>query len=77
MDDFTGFDFNWKTDNFQKRSRSMYTGVGGSKVQHPEESQPQQYFELFWDSNVWDRLVAETNMYAEQERLKIPPSHLQ
>ena len=72
-DDFTGFDFNWKTDNFQKRSRNMYTGIGGSKVQHPEESQPQHYFELFWDSNVWDRLVTETNMYAEQERLKNPP----
>ena len=76
-DDFTGFDFNWKTDNLQRRTRNKYTGIGGSKFQHPDEAQPQHYFELFWDSNVWATLVIETNKYAEQERLKSPPSHLQ
>ena len=64
-DDFTRFDFNWKTDNLQKRSRSKFTGIGSSKIQH--------YFELFWDSNVWAKLVIETNKYAKQERLKSPP----
>ena len=74
-DDLTGFDFIWKMDNLQKQSRSIYTGIGGSKVQHPEEAQPQHYFELFWDSNVWDRLVIETNRYAKQERVKnLPPT---
>ena len=45
--DFTGFDFNWKTDNLQRRTRKKYTGIGGSKFQHPDEAQPQHYFELF------------------------------
>ena len=75
-DDFTGFDFNWKTDNLQRRTRNKYTGIGGSKFQHPDEAQPQHYFELFWDSNVWATLVIETNKYAEQERLKSPPLHI-
>ena len=33
--DFTGLDFEWKTDNLQKRSRNLYTGIEGSKGQHP------------------------------------------
>ena len=63
----------WKTDNLQRRTRNKYTGIGGSKFQHPDKAQPQHYFELFWDSNVWATLVTEINKYAEQERLKSPP----
>ena len=58
-DDFTGFNFNWKTDNLHKRKRNKYNGIGGSKFNHPDEAQPQHYFELFWDSNVWAKLVIE------------------
>ena len=50
----------------QRRTRNKYTGIGGSKFQHPDEAQPQHYFELFWDSNVWEMLVIKTNKYAEQ-----------
>ena len=65
MDDITGFDFTWKTDSLHKRSRNKYTGIGGSKFQHPDEAQPQHYFELFWDSNVLVMLVIETNKYTK------------
>ena len=55
-----------------KKTRNKYTGIGGSKFQHPDEVQPQHYFELFWDSNVWVTLVIETYKYTEQEPLKSP-----
>ena len=40
-DDFTGFDLDWKTGNLKNQGINIYTGIGGSKVQHLEEAQPQ------------------------------------
>ena len=58
-DDSNTDDFNWKTNNLQKTSKNKYTGIGGSKFQHPDKVQPQHYFELIWDSNVRTTLVIE------------------
>ncbi|KAK3802798.1 hypothetical protein RRG08_012312 [Elysia crispata] len=42
----------------------MSTVNGGAAVQHPEEAQPSQYFNLFWTDERWNHLVIETNRYA-------------
>ena len=42
----------------------MSTVNGGAAVQHPEEAQPSQYFNLFWTDEYWNHLVIETNRYA-------------
>ncbi|KAK3748585.1 hypothetical protein RRG08_011667 [Elysia crispata] len=40
---------------------------GGATVQQPEDTQPSQYFSLFWIEEWWQHLVVETNRYANDQ----------
>ena len=40
---------------------------GGATVQQPEDTQPSQYFSLFWTEEWWEHLVVETNRYANDQ----------
>ena len=48
--------------------------IPGSQVQHPPEARAIDYFAFFFDDVMWERLVEETNRYAEQQRAANPPS---
>ena len=40
---------------------------GGATVQQWEDTQPSQYFSLFWTEEWWQHLVIETNRYANDQ----------
>ena len=40
---------------------------GGASVQHPEDMQPCQYFNLFRTDQWWEHMVVETNRYANDQ----------
>ena len=46
--------------------------IPGSQIQHPPEARAVDYFDFF-DDNVWQRMVVETNHYAEQQRAANSP----
>ncbi|XP_062583974.1 piggyBac transposable element-derived protein 4-like [Saccostrea cucullata] len=71
--DFLGFQSEWTSENFHPRIGNVFRKIGGATVEHPEEASAGQYFELFWTNELLDRLVQETNNYAQQEREKTPP----
>ena len=70
---FEGFQNEWVTENFQARLRSRYKKIGGATVMHPECATAGHYFSLVWTDDIWERLVEQTNIYAQQERIKHPP----
>lgn len=72
-DEFEGFDPNWMQNNFRTRLQRPYTQHAGPTEQHPEEAQPVHYFDAIWGPQMWQRLVTETNRYADQERTRNPP----
>ena len=72
-EEIDGFDFDWRYENFSPRVQRRYRLDGGTTFLHPEEAQPCNYFELLFGDNIWDRLVSETNRYADQERTRNPP----
>ena len=72
-DEFLNFHPGWVEDGFNPRRLRDYMEVPGSVVDNAIDTPPVMYFQLFWDQAMWDRLVEETNHYAEQERRKNPP----
>lgn len=74
--DFEGFHGDqWVQDarHFIPRHPRRFTSIPGATEQHPEEAQPQHYFDMLWGDDMWQHLVVETNRYAEQERRRNPP----
>lgn len=57
----------WVTESFTGRVHPHYKKVGGSTTEHPVEDSAGQYFELIWTDKIWDKLIQETNTYAEHE----------
>ena len=72
-EDFVNFHPGWVQDGFNPRGAHGYTGVPGSTVHQDEDTPPVIFFQMFWDQQMWDRLVTETNRYAQQQRIIRPP----
>lgn len=73
--DFHGFHAYWRQQNFDTCDKRQYQRNRGlaANVALPQEPKAVDFFELFWDAEMWLRLVTETNRYAEQERTARPP----
>ena len=66
-DEFDGYHDGWTTDQFRRRNVRQFTREKvGSSVQHPKEVRPKHYFDLMWGDDLWERIVTETNRYADQ-----------
>ncbi len=49
-----------------------FKGAGFSKREHyVEETSPLSYFKLFWDDNMVENLVEQTNLYSVQQEGKV------
>ncbi|KAK7485392.1 hypothetical protein BaRGS_00023340 [Batillaria attramentaria] len=64
--DFAGFLGGWVTDpaNFQPHGYRCQCQVNANV---PENPKPVDFFYLFWDDTMWQRLVVETNRYHDQQ----------
>ena len=73
--DFVSFYQQWTSDpeQFNRRGRNVYNSNPGSNTELPNEAKAVDYFKEFWDQALIDKLIAETNRYAEQQRLLWPP----
>lgn len=67
--DFQGFigDFTSDPARFQDRVTAVYNRRPGVKVPLPENPTAADYFFLFWDPPMWQKLIVETNRYRAQQ----------
>ena len=73
-EEFEGFHDDWIQDGFSPVNQREFQGIGSNSVIHLEETRPLQYFLDFWDDAMLNRIVTETNRYANEEyTLKPPP----
>ena len=76
LSDFEGFDAAWVENSayFRPVREPAFRLIPGSQIQHPPEARAVDYFDFFFDDDVWQRMVVETNRYAEQQRAaNLPP----
>ena len=75
-EDFTGFQVNWTEDRqrFERRKKRNYTKTQGGSANLPYDAKAVDFFTLFWDNQMWERLVVESNRYAEQQRAAHHPA---
>ena len=73
--DFVRFHQQWTSDPepFNRRVRNVYNSNPGPNTALPNEAKAVDYFKEFWDQALIDKLTAETNRYAQQQRLFQPP----
>ena len=74
LSDFGGFDAAWieNSANFRSVRELVFRLIPGSQIQHPSESRAIDYFDFYFDYVMWERLVEETNCYADQQRAANP-----
>lgn len=72
-EEFEGFDADWKTENFHRRNPLPFNREGGCLVDIPDHYTAGDYFQLFFNDEMWGLLVTETNRYADQEMTRNPP----
>ena len=74
--DFVRFHQQWTSDpeQFKRRLRNAYNSNPGPNTALPNEAKGVDYFKEFWDQALIDKLTAETNRYAQQQRLFWPPA---
>ena len=70
-EDFEGFDIDWQVCGAQSGDGNGSTGPipryklnPGSQTMHPPEARAVDYFSFFYDDEMWNHLVNETNRYA-------------
>ena len=61
------------TEQFNRRVRNANNLNPGPNTALPNEAKATDYFKEFWDQALTDKLTAETNRYAQQQRLLQPP----
>ena len=73
--DFVSFHQQWTSDPEQvnRTVRNAYNLNPGPNTALPNEAKSTDYFKEFWDQALIDKLIAETNRYAQQHRLFQPP----
>ena len=77
--DFDGFQYVWvmETNRFEKRNTKAYTRQRGLRLRREQnlgnEPRAVDFFQLFWDDDVWARILEESNTYAKQQREANPP----
>ena len=74
--DFVSFHQQCTSDpeQFNRRVRNAYNLNPGPNTALPNEAKAIDYFKEFWDQTLIDKLIAETNRYAQQQRLFwLPP----
>ena len=69
--DFVSFHQQWTSDpeQFNGRVRNAYSLNPGPNTALPNEAKAVDYFKEFWDEALIDKLTAETNRCAQQQRL--------
>lgn len=76
-EDFLGFQANWTCDRdrFQSRRKKTYTRSRGLAPgqQLSNQHKAVDFFNLFWDNELWEMMLAESNRYAKQQREANPP----
>ena len=73
--DFVSFHQQWTSDpeQFNRRVRNAYNSYPGPNIVLTNEAKAVDYFNEFWDQALIGKLIAETNRYAQQQRLFQPP----
>ena len=73
--DFVSVHQQWTSDpeQFNRMVRNAYNLNPGPNKALPNEAKAVDYFKEFWDQALIDKLTAETNRYAQQQRLFQPP----
>lgn len=79
--DFVGWMGEWTSSprKFVTRVEKKFKRETGPKIQVPEGATPNEVFSKIFTEELWDRLVTETNCFAEQQRAATTPttpSHL-
>ena len=74
-DDMSDFDEAWieNSANFRPVHEQAFHLIPGAQIQHPPEARAIDYFDFFFTGDMWQRMVVETNRYAEQQRAANPP----
>ena len=69
--DFVSFHQQWTSDpeQFNRRVRNTYNLNPGPNTALPNEARAIDYFKEFWVQALIDKLTAETNRYAQQQKL--------
>jgi len=69
LSDFKGFDAAWveNTTNFRPVRKPAFRLIAGSQIQHSPEARAIDYFDFFFNDAMWEKMVSETNRYAEQQ----------
>ena len=78
LSDFEGFDAAWieNTANFCPVREPAFRLIVGSQIQHPPKVRAIDYFDFFFHDAMWEKMVEETNRYAEQQRAANPTPSL-
>ena len=71
-EEFQGFQVDWTTGNYQPRTTKAFKRTPGIKQPIAVDASPLEVFSLIFTDELWDLLVTETNLYAEQLRTQIP-----
>ena len=71
-EDFAGFQVDWKTDGYMPRNPKQFTRKPGPKQPIAGEETPLGVFSRIVDDELWDMLVTQTNLYADQTRGQTP-----
>ena len=74
-EDFAGFQvITEDRQRFERQKKRNYTKTRGVSANLPHDAKKVDFFMLFWDNEMWERLVLESNRYAEQQRTAHPPA---
>uniref|UniRef100_A0A8C5BAP3 PiggyBac transposable element-derived protein domain-containing protein n=1 Tax=Gadus morhua TaxID=8049 RepID=A0A8C5BAP3_GADMO len=71
-EEFHRFQVDWTTGNYQPRTTKAFKRTPGIKQPIAVDASPLEVFSLIVTDELWDLLVTETNLYAEQLRTQIP-----
>ena len=71
-EDFAGFQVDWKTDGYMPGNPKQFTRKPGPKQPIAGEETPLGVFSRIVDDELWDMLVTQTNLYADQTRGQTP-----
>ncbi|KAM4536507.1 piggyBac transposable element-derived protein 4-like isoform 1-T2 [Odontesthes bonariensis] len=71
-EEFVGFQVGWQTAGFRPRRQQKFTRTPGLKVPISEDASPLDVFSHIFTDEVWDMLVTQTNVYADQVRSHTP-----
>lgn len=71
-EEFVGFQVDWQTAGFRPRHPKKFSRTPGVKVPMTENASPLDAFSKIFNDEVWDVLVTQTNVYADQTRAHTP-----